>query len=152
MTKKCPKCQQVKEISAFGKNRSQSDGLQSYCRPCHQGYVKSWQQRNPQKLREYFKTTIAANPDKYNARYFSEAQRKSCLKGKLKKYGLSMERYSLLLEQGCQLCGETKSLVIDHCHDRETFRGILCSLCNSGLGFFRDDPDLLLKASAYLNA
>lgn len=38
----------------------------------------------------------------------------------------------------------------DHCHQTNVKRGILCAMCNSGLGFFRDDPVVLERAAAYL--
>lgn len=39
---------------------------------------------------------------------------------------------------------------LDHIHATHQFRGWLCSRCNGGLGMFKDDPELLEKAIAYL--
>ena len=39
---------------------------------------------------------------------------------------------------------------LDHCHETGEFRGWLCHNCNSGLGRFYDDPDLLIKAIQYI--
>jgi hypothetical protein len=39
---------------------------------------------------------------------------------------------------------------IDHCHETGKFRGWLCINCNTGLGRFYDDPNLLNKAIQYL--
>lgn len=60
----------------------------------------------------------------------------------------------------CDICGELeshktklggrKALAFDHCHKTNRQRGRLCSRCNTGLGFFRDDPGLLLNAMEYL--
>ena len=60
----------------------------------------------------------------------------------------------------CDICGELethktklggrKALAFDHCHKTNRQRGRLCSRCNTGLGFFRDDPGLLLSAMEYL--
>jgi hypothetical protein len=60
----------------------------------------------------------------------------------------------------CDICGELeqhklkwggrKALARDHCHKTNRQRGFLCSNCNAGLGFFRDDPLLLGKAIDYL--
>ena len=52
----------------------------------------------------------------------------------------------------CQLCGTTeRALIMDHCHDTETFRGWICQRCNHGLGAFGDSLDGLMLAVQYLN-
>ena len=55
-----------------------------------------------------------------------------------------------LKQESCQICGSTKKLCIDHCHNSGVVRGRLCSRCNSGLGFFNDDITKLNSAIDYL--
>jgi hypothetical protein len=54
----------------------------------------------------------------------------------------------------CAICGgvnpNNKALGVDHDHELGSVRGLLCDLCNRGLGMFRDNPDLLEKARAYI--
>jgi hypothetical protein len=50
----------------------------------------------------------------------------------------------------CAICGETKPLTQDHCHDTGLTRDLLCQSCNKGLGFFRDRADMLATARDYL--
>ena len=50
----------------------------------------------------------------------------------------------------CEICGATKDLCGDHNHATKTFRGTLCRSCNCGLGQFKDDTGLLMKAKSYL--
>jgi len=49
----------------------------------------------------------------------------------------------------CEICGEVATDA-DHCHKENQGRGPLCGMCNSGLAFFRDDPDLLRAAADYV--
>lgn len=49
----------------------------------------------------------------------------------------------------CVICGEPAT-VVDHDHRTGHIRGALCHPCNTGLGFFRDDPTLLELAALYL--
>ena len=42
------------------------------------------------------------------------------------------------------------SWVLDHCHEKETFRGWLCHKCNRALGGFDDNVDTLKRAMSYL--
>jgi len=65
----------------------------------------------------------------------------------------------------CPICLETKKdkvedasrrdgsrsfWVLDHDHNTGTFRGWLCSRCNSALGWFKDDVDRVNRALNYL--
>ncbi len=72
-----------------------------------------------------------------------------------KKYDVPINRFLKTLEsQGgvCAICtrGPAADLVVDHCHAREKFRGLLCRKCNVGLGLFDDEPDFLRKGIEYL--
>lgn len=55
----------------------------------------------------------------------------------------------------CEICGRVpgageKANAYDHDHSTGAFRGWLCSNCNTGLGRFKDSPELLEKAADYL--
>jgi hypothetical protein len=39
---------------------------------------------------------------------------------------------------------------LDHCHTSGEFRGFLCNQCNSGLGQFKDNTELMSKAIDYI--
>jgi len=78
---------------------------------------------------------------------------------RLARFGLSPSDYDFLLKlQGynCAICHKPLKLkqykfAVDHCHDSDDVRGILCVRCNTALGSFDDDPDMLLRAAEYLN-
>lgn len=73
-----------------------------------------------------------------------------------KRYGMHQSEFDfLMLKQGfeCPICNKqlhSGNSHIDHNHDNEFTRGILCSECNTGLGKFKDDPDILDSAYRYL--
>jgi hypothetical protein len=80
---------------------------------------------------------------------------------RLREFGTDLEWYnSTLSKQGgaCAICGHSdmsKPRIfphIDHCHTTGKPRGLLCGRCNIGLGYFRDDPELLKGAIKYLRA
>jgi len=55
----------------------------------------------------------------------------------------------------CAICGMTteenkKDFAVDHCHATGNVRELLCNGCNTGIGTFKDNPDLLEKAIQYL--
>ena len=73
------------------------------------------------------------------------------------RYGLTLGAFDAMLESQngcCAIChsdspGKT-TWYVDHDHITGRLRGLLCNLCNSGLGYFRDNQDFLLSAVEYL--
>lgn len=73
----------------------------------------------------------------------------------LRQYGLSRADYETMLgayrRDGCAICGErTGRPVVDHQHGTNLARGMVCDRCNQGLGFFRDNADILGAAATYI--
>lgn len=70
---------------------------------------------------------------------------------------MTIEDYETMYEAQagmCAICGlppSEKRLSIDHCHDTKEVRGLLCTRCNSGIGFLQHEGSLLRKAAAYLD-
>lgn len=81
-------------------------------------------------------------------------------KPRQQRFTIPRDEYSRLLRQQnncCAICGSVSAsngrkdrLAVDHVHGTDLTRGLLCHRCNTALGLFRDDPDLLLKARRYL--
>jgi hypothetical protein len=71
-------------------------------------------------------------------------------------YGLTEQQYDALVEEQlgfCAICHQlpgVRGFVVDHNHETGEVRGLLCDRCNTGLGLFRDLPDNLRRATAYL--
>lgn len=70
------------------------------------------------------------------------------------QYGISTAEYHQMVKDQdcrCACCGKVSSnLVVDHCHNTKTVRGLLCSPCNVGIGMFGEDLEKLQKAIDYL--
>lgn len=81
-----------------------------------------------------------------------------------KKYGITLDDYNAMLHaQGgvCAICGQPEmrimrgkvaALSVDHCHTTGKVRGLLCNRCNIGLQMFKDNVELIQKASEYLKS
>lgn len=73
-------------------------------------------------------------------------------------YGLEPEDFAALVEsQGgkCAVCkgdpnGPGTRLHVDHCHNSNRVRGLLCAKCNTAIGLLDDDPDRADALAAYL--
>ena len=79
------------------------------------------------------------------------------------RYNISPQEYETKLvaqDYCCAICGKdvidnvrngiTVALSVDHCHTTNKLRDLLCHQCNSGLGQFKDNIDVLQKAIDYL--
>lgn len=125
--KTCKTCSVEKSIEQFKFN---SQGIPGWCLECTRDFSATYQK-------------IWRTPEYARAQKLASA------------YNMTSEDFTYkVLEQGgkCAICEEVpqKILYVDHNHDTGTVRGLLCQKCNSGLGFFKDDIDLVKKALSYL--
>lgn len=51
---------------------------------------------------------------------------------------------------GCAICVVKDATHVDHDHVTGKVRALLCATCNTGLGMFSDNPDILSNAAGYL--
>ena len=72
-------------------------------------------------------------------------------------YNMSKEEYDFLLNKQNDKCAICKKkcrirlrLGVDHCHETDTIRGLLCLKCNTALGMLEDNIDLFKNAIDYL--
>jgi len=148
LIKLCPKCKREKEIALFSKNKHTKTGLSTWCKECSAAETGSWRNvdGNKERLAQWRKDNI----EKCTAH-----ARKSNLKIKFK---MSIEDYNALLDSQngkCSLCNKTpeengKALSVDHNHKTGKVRGLLCDNCNKGIGFLKENTEILQKAIKYI--
>jgi len=69
------------------------------------------------------------------------------------RYGVNKEWFDARFKGSCEICDKEISVSethIDHCHSTNKVRGLICGLCNKGLGQFKDNLELLKRAVNYL--
>lgn len=73
------------------------------------------------------------------------------------RYGITYDQFRYIFKKQdykCKICREkinnSKLRHIDHNHVNKKVRGILCSKCNTAIGLFRDNVDILKSAIKYL--
>jgi hypothetical protein len=139
--KRCSTCSDYKPVAEFCKNGRTKDGYQNVCRACKHEYWNRWHQKN--------------YTDPVYRRRLNDTQMKVGLNRNLRKYGLTMDEYKILVARGCGVCGGSPNgrgrYHFDHDHETDKFRGLLCSHCNTALGLFKDSKDALFKAIVYLS-
>jgi len=131
----CPKCGLAKEKKEFGKDSTTASGVSSWCKPCKKAWRARHRKDNPEKLK-----SMDFNSD-------------------LKKlYGITSDQYWELFNKQnglCACCGQSHELFVrrlhvDHDHNSGQIRGLLCTECNPGLGYFQDSIERLEMAITYL--
>lgn len=116
----------------------------------HKAYSAKWNAEHAEQVRESRRKSMKA---------WRTANPSRARDHQLKKiYGLERGGYeALFAKQGgkCAICAGRpsagKSLHVDHDHATGDIRGLLCSSCNTGIGLFRDNAELLLMAADYLS-
>lgn len=142
--KACTTCKVEKDFSQFYKSKTYKDGYGYRCKSCDTEARKAYEARHPKIVKGSHRRANMLN-----------------------KYGLTLEQYDEMWKNQkgcCVICSikmtnitidgdsrnKSNTACVDHCHRSGKVRGILCAVCNKGLGLFYDRVDLLEKAIKYL--
>lgn len=128
-------------------------------KPIHgQGRCKNCYDRLLKTVNPDYAAKQAANRDQWHERTKHNPTRKLRAKARAhlyylaRTYGMSLESYRQFIaaHSTCDICRQSKTLVIDHDHTTGKIRGALCHHCNILLGNAKDDTAILQAAIQYL--
>ncbi|WP_406265313.1 endonuclease VII domain-containing protein [Streptomyces sp. NBC_00191] len=171
--KKCSRCKRTLDRDAFASNSSTADGLQAYCRECSAEYYRQRQEAKGRNVRvkvpvqrghkrcpqcgeikphtEWERNKTSSDGwASYCRECRAQRNRDSYLR---RKYGLSQAELTQLIDQQggvCVICLAAPAEHVDHDHETGRVRGVLCFSCNAALGQFKDRPDAIRRAAAYV--
>ena len=143
--KTCVRCLSMKPLNEFYAANT-IDKHSNRCKSCDALQWKEWKAKDPSKAKQ---KNMASNR-KYDKSLKGKA---TMLKKKLNKYGLDNSAYNTLLQKydgKCHICKQATATHVDHDHNTQKVRGILCRSCNIGLGFLGDSLEGVLAAAEYL--
>ena len=99
-------------------------------------------QVSPEKHKQYAANWLAKRPD-----YYKEDNLK-------RKYGLTLRQWEEMKEAQnglCLICKKNEATDVDHCHDTQKLRGLLCNPCNRAIGLLHHEVSILQNAIEYLD-
>ena len=141
--KQCSKCSEYLKWDCF--RRRKQDGklyLHSSCKKCNKINWNKWIESNKEhyeKIKKQGQNLFHHEHKKYERR------------------GITKKQYETVFEiqEGkCAICKnpskDKQTLVMDHNHKTNEFRGLLCRECNRALGLFGDNINILQNAVTYL--
>lgn len=118
-------------------------------------------QRNKEKLlkqAKIYRDTHKEERYNYNKNWVLSNKEKAIDNQLRIKYGIGLIEYNKKKEEQnncCQICNRHESefkrrMCVDHNHETNEVRGILCNHCNTALGHVFEDEDILLNMITYL--
>jgi hypothetical protein len=176
-TKWCRGCSRDVPLSGFALDRNRGDGLQARCRECVAAYGAVHYRRRQEARGKVVKEKVdvpgghklcrQCGEVKPHAEWHKNASAsdglstrcKACRAiqgraGHLKRsYGITeAQRDEMIAAQSgvCVICQSAPAEHVDHDHQTGKVRGVLCFSCNAALGQFKDRPDVIRRAAAYV--
>lgn len=149
ITKVCKKCEKELPLDSFPTTKQEGKiRTRARCRTCTRLRDAELFQINKKRRNE--------NRRRYRKNH-PEVEVRCTRRKNARKWGLDPDTVMSIVDNHnglCDICGQPdkmgRSLSMDHCHKTSNFRGFLCVSCNSGIGNFMDNPNLLEKAILYL--
>jgi hypothetical protein len=116
---RCLICDEVKNEEEFHDKKNSYLGKDRRCKSCKREDSAQWRLENPGSY--------------------------------LKRYNLTLEEFDEMVKKQGGTCAneacnygldDDHKLFVDHCHETDTVRGLLCLWCNSAEGYLKSDPEI----------
>lgn len=173
--KVCVRCHKPKPLGEFNIHNVARGYHRNFCKECQNEWAKKW--RETPDGQEYHKTYNEGHREKqteyrqiYREAFLDSPELQTKQKDYLRRWGLknnfgiTLEEYEKMLsaqDGKCAICGTDKpykrsklqsNFSVDHDHVTGKVRGLLCFRCNTGIGHFQDNIDLMKEAIVYLQS
>lgn len=155
----CTKCGVEKPIDQFRVDRGHVRGD---CRECERKFRLAYYAEHRERFAAASRKWSKTHPEQRNATkraWYARNKEHQKRVVRLRMYGITADKYQeLFTQQGgvCAVCRKPcitgRMLAVDHCHKTGKIRGLLCSPCNSALGFVKDDLTRLEALVSYLRS
>jgi hypothetical protein len=139
----CTKCKQSKNVNEFIPDKRYKSGRRSSCYECRSAQSSTWKQLNPDKVRSSrLKNKFGIDLTQYlQMLYMQNGVCAICLDYESTKHGTRLRELAVDHDRSC--CPGERSC-------GSCIRGLLCQACNTSIGKFKDDPEILQRAINYL--
>ncbi|MCY0952407.1 endonuclease VII domain-containing protein [Streptomyces sp. H27-S2] len=176
-SKWCRGCGRDVPLSGFAADRNRGDGLQPRCRGCVAAYGAEHYRRRQAARGKAVEEKVDVPVGHKSCRQCGEVKShgdwhknatasdglstrcKACraVQGRAshlkRSYGITeAQRDEMIASQDglCVICRLGPAEHVDHDHQTGRVRGVLCFSCNAALGQFKDRPDVIRRAAAYV--
>lgn len=114
-------------------------------------------EKGKSRYKAYKKTETFKRAQNKHRRKVYHRNKVPFIKQSLKRYGITLDEYDLLLEKQNNCCAVCKThtdflkrrLSVDHCHKTGKIRGLLCGPCNMSLGLLKEDIQIMNSLIQY---
>ena len=165
--KECKTCHKLLPLTEYHKEPRAKDKLFYSCKDCYKIYRKKHRENNPlsdEKKKEHNeKNKIWYNNNKDKKTEYVKLRRKNYphIQRNIdykNKYNITINEYDDMLQKqnrACAICKISQSelnyrLMVDHSHDTNKIRGLLCRNCNLAIGYFKDNIKNIENSIHYL--
>jgi hypothetical protein len=163
--KLCKKCCKDKSLDEFGSDKNTSDCKNRWCKVCVNAWRRVYDSRPDvrERRRESCKRSYHKHKEKHLKKYadWKDANKDYFISSRrYMTYGILPDQFDEIFEaQGrrCAICrsdspGRGKAAwSLDHDHETNEIRGVLCHKCNMALGLFKDSANTLMAAAEYVS-
>lgn len=123
----CTRCRETKPVAEMVASKKYRGGYMPFCKPCRNDYWRELRASSPERNRSHIDAVLRSKL--------------------LTVYGMRPEDYERMVaehDDRCALCNTNdtgrgarfRTWNIDHCHETNRVRGLLCHDCNIKLGHY----------------